>query len=1189
MQSLLNDHDFMRSLLKMDPRLSKLLENCPELNLMLHDPEVMKQATEALRNPVHVRDVIRSTDRSMSQLEGLGTGSFDVLRQMCEDIRRPMQDEEYVRLLAAAEAQKKEAEKAEKLKSQRKMQGQADLEEDDDVPGEEKAEEDGAQEAPEEALAPEEEEEEGVEAPTWVGTFDTNAMAAMMQDQNMQSLLAQLVQAMPGPGIKVHPDDPFLDPSFIGQMFHAQTIDSMVKLQDAVEKLSMTDGAKASAPNARKKKGQDIKDDGPAYDSPAALSGLHYRSPAHNFKECFNMFIAAEQESPEIRYKGQLQAMRNMGFTDQEACIQALHNCDGNMNKAVELLMEKAEPNHRCKGQKCERCGRRVSLLGVDGFGIVRRRHERRCSIESAAQQQAIQPPVDEPSGAGASSSSTATGEAEALVPSAPALGESAPTREETRWRFYPFSRLRSVLRCGRRSRPQPKGASSALADGAMSVSQPSESAHPSSMVRPKASSLLSTFQVSAALERAAAGELQGFTPLETVWLQSVADKAPVARQSVQVPPEGEGWHGPLDSNDGRWSLQLWYKWSSATVISTVCRVALPGSFCEVLSLFREADLAANWLPFVSGGNCSFSQDLPALLTSVRIKLPLVPYSLRTLIHRAFIDEFRSTSSPGVCIVEWTPPDIEPTGYCGMAVPAIPPRSSAMQVQLGATKISSEPDEQNRCVVVTATQNDFKVNNRLVPNMALRKFLAINSRVVAGNMAACLEDMERFGYSQRIEKDAQVLDLQLSPLHWQQVSHIFAAPVVPVKLRTWIMKDIVRQPAARQTPDKLRKVEAVLATNGYRSVPSDCKGNSRNGCGGRPDGAKGHANPSALWTMSSWILQAMQDLHTAHMMEEKAGSSSDSTPDWRGDEEVVPTAGMAGDDALTASGFSADEREAATDAPGKTHRSAKVVEDELYDAVMARLEVVLSEQESALWQHGQEEIAQMQRDHESHENVWASLQELASHQAELRDQQAEMNREILQISKKLDFVKELNEAAGIDGEQHLPKCEVHAPSASVACPATSSAEVLQSHYDDILVDSAGHQLLPPLLLSSVGSPAAGPDTATIMSAVCAAAQAAASAAAAAVAGLPMAGGFPVGSNDNAEGPRTPRKHRPGPTVLSLASALTSEQTPPPAPRKRAPSRLNIAAHLEEAKPTPPAALRAEAPAFVPGAEVLRAN
>jgi len=93
MQSLLNDHDFMRCLLKMDPRLTKLMEGCPELNDMLQDKEFMTQATEALRNPVHVRDVLRSTDRSMTQLEALGGGSFDVLRQMCEDIRRPLPDE----------------------------------------------------------------------------------------------------------------------------------------------------------------------------------------------------------------------------------------------------------------------------------------------------------------------------------------------------------------------------------------------------------------------------------------------------------------------------------------------------------------------------------------------------------------------------------------------------------------------------------------------------------------------------------------------------------------------------------------------------------------------------------------------------------------------------------------------------------------------------------------------------------------------------------------------------------------------------------------------------------------------------------------------------------------------------------------------------------------------------------------
>mmetsp|Transcript_72791 Transcript_72791/g.117337 ORF Transcript_72791/g.117337 Transcript_72791/m.117337 type:complete len:453 (+) Transcript_72791:55-1413(+) len=329
MQSLLNDHDFMRSLIKMDPRLAKLLENCGELNTMFYDTDIMKQATEALRNPVHVRDVIRSTDRSMAQLEGLGSGAFDVLRQMCEDIRRPMQDEEYVKLLDLAKVQK-EAEKNHKKDSKTKEKPV------------EKLVEEGEEEL--DALDNEDEEEQvdenSMQAPEWVGSFDTNAMASMMQDQNMQALLAQLVQAMPGPGVKVHPDDPFIDPGFIGQMFHSQTVDSMTRLQEAVEKLSMTDGGDKSV-SKKVTKGSKGGEELPStsQDSPAALSGLHQKSPAHNFRESFSMFLQAEQESPEVRYKGQLQAMANMGFLDKEACIQALHNCDGNMNKAVESLM----------------------------------------------------------------------------------------------------------------------------------------------------------------------------------------------------------------------------------------------------------------------------------------------------------------------------------------------------------------------------------------------------------------------------------------------------------------------------------------------------------------------------------------------------------------------------------------------------------------------------------------------------------------------------------------------------------------------------------------------------------------------------------------------------------------------------------------------------------------------------------
>merc|ERR1712232_1220088 len=192
----------------------------------------------------------------------------------------------------------------------------------------------------------------GPQLPDWAGTFDTNSMASMMQDQNMQHLLAQMVQAMPGPTSRVHPDDPFIDSSFLGQMFHAQTVTSMTRLQECIEKLSMapdTEEKKATTakPGGKKVKGGHAPEDGqtapvPLQDSPAVLSGLHPSSPACDFKEAFKLFLEAEAASPEVRYKGQLQAMEKMGFTDKDACIQALHAADGNMSKAVDTLMGKA-------------------------------------------------------------------------------------------------------------------------------------------------------------------------------------------------------------------------------------------------------------------------------------------------------------------------------------------------------------------------------------------------------------------------------------------------------------------------------------------------------------------------------------------------------------------------------------------------------------------------------------------------------------------------------------------------------------------------------------------------------------------------------------------------------------------------------------------------------------------------------
>lgn len=332
MQSLLNDQDLLRSLLKMDPRLSKLFSSSPELEQMLYEPEFMQQTAEQLRNPVLVRDNLKSTERAMEDVKELKKGgAFDALRVMCEDIQRPQQDEGFEANPLGAVSKSKSARGASVGSTLNSDSRGGTIEE-----GDEDAEPDNEPSVPEVPMR---------DAPDWTGTFDCNAMASMIEDQNMQQLLAQLVHTMGGPGTRVHPDDPFIDAGFLGQMFHAQTLQSMASLEDSIAKLSRAfdageaKSAPAKDPKLKKSKTSGLEA-GPPADSPAALSTLHHTSPAANFKESFALYLAAAQASPEVRFKGQLQAMSNMGFDDKDACIQALHSCDGNVGKASEMLMQ---------------------------------------------------------------------------------------------------------------------------------------------------------------------------------------------------------------------------------------------------------------------------------------------------------------------------------------------------------------------------------------------------------------------------------------------------------------------------------------------------------------------------------------------------------------------------------------------------------------------------------------------------------------------------------------------------------------------------------------------------------------------------------------------------------------------------------------------------------------------------------
>lgn len=325
-----------------------------------------------------------------------------------------------------------------------------------------------------------------------------------------------------------------------------------------------------------------------------------------------------------------------------------------------------------------------------------------------------------------------------------------------------------ALLWSGRRARGELSAAAEELrpllqaAAPAMPLERhPSSLAVPSEGLADEIVHLVREFRVRAALGLAEREGILGTLaapgePLELGWLKRLAAPAASAAAGCRVPPSGEGWQGPIESCGSGWQMELWYRWTTSTVITTVSRLLVPGDLTEALSIFREADLVHNWLPFVTGGDCSWSEDMPALLTSIRAKIPILPRSITTLIHRAFLDGFEGSGGPGgVQLVEWTPGHGETVAgrYCGMTVPTPPARSSEMQVQLATTVV--EPAGQNRCNIVMAGQNDFKVSKRLVPDAVLRRFLAMNSRVLGQRICSCLGDMSGRGYRARIEADQQ--------------------------------------------------------------------------------------------------------------------------------------------------------------------------------------------------------------------------------------------------------------------------------------------------------------------------------------------------------------------------------------------------------------------------------------------------
>ncbi|XP_059478939.1 ubiquilin-1 isoform X2 [Neocloeon triangulifer] len=70
-QRLMNDPENMRNLITSNPQMQELMERNPEITHMLNNPDLLRQTMELARNPSMLHELMRSHDRAMSNLESI--------------------------------------------------------------------------------------------------------------------------------------------------------------------------------------------------------------------------------------------------------------------------------------------------------------------------------------------------------------------------------------------------------------------------------------------------------------------------------------------------------------------------------------------------------------------------------------------------------------------------------------------------------------------------------------------------------------------------------------------------------------------------------------------------------------------------------------------------------------------------------------------------------------------------------------------------------------------------------------------------------------------------------------------------------------------------------------------------------------------------------------------------------------
>mmetsp|Transcript_341 Transcript_341/g.542 ORF Transcript_341/g.542 Transcript_341/m.542 type:complete len:554 (+) Transcript_341:177-1838(+) len=91
MQSVMSNPDMLMGIMNSNPQMRQLMDSNPQLRHILSDPAIMEQTMQAMRDPSLMQNQMRNQDLAMSQIEN-HPGGWQALRRMYEEVQEPMME-----------------------------------------------------------------------------------------------------------------------------------------------------------------------------------------------------------------------------------------------------------------------------------------------------------------------------------------------------------------------------------------------------------------------------------------------------------------------------------------------------------------------------------------------------------------------------------------------------------------------------------------------------------------------------------------------------------------------------------------------------------------------------------------------------------------------------------------------------------------------------------------------------------------------------------------------------------------------------------------------------------------------------------------------------------------------------------------------------------------------------------------